>query len=82
VVTEPSNKPHLVGPVEARIHPEQLVFADIAPGLRVNSSDYGAGTVVAVVATGVQVYWDKSLAGTDTHLLTHDTGYVARLERL
>lgn len=63
--------------------PPRERWDDIAEGLRVLSKDYGTGTVVAVFSTGVQLWWDQALLGTtDTHLLTHDKSYVARLERL
>lgn len=57
---------------------------DITAGLRVRSDDYGAGTVVAVLGIGIQIYWDTPLVGTvDSHLLVHDRSYVmTRLERL
>lgn len=58
-------------------------LADVAEGLRVKSSDYGTGTVVAVLGIGIQIHWDTALIGTaDTHLLTHDKSFVARLERI
>jgi uncharacterized membrane protein YczE len=58
-------------------------LADVALGLRVKSSDYGTGTVVAVLGIGIQIHWDEPLIGTvDTHLLTHDKSFVARLERI
>lgn len=56
----------------------------ISLGARVNSSDYGNGTVIADLGgSGIQVYWDKALSGTiDQHILTHDRAYVLALERL
>ena len=82
-----SAKRQLIGiPVEGQIdhrndtHPGEPV---IEAGLRLRSSDYGAGTVVAVLSIGIQVYWDEPLTGTlDSHLLVHDRSYVQRLERL
>jgi hypothetical protein len=59
------------------------VFDDIEPGLRIRSRDYGTGTVVAILGIGIQIHWDKALLGSvNTHLLTHDKAYVAKLERL
>lgn len=56
---------------------------DIKAGLRVESRDYGKGTVVAVLGHGIQLYWDKPLAGTTkTHLMVCDRAYVMELERL
>lgn len=56
----------------------------LEPSMRVRSSDYGDGTVVAVVATGVQIMWDKPwLEGTTgPQLLLHEPGFASRLERL
>jgi hypothetical protein len=51
---------------------------DIKPGLRIRSGDYGRGTVVAIVGSGVQVHWDDALVGTDQHYLVHDELYVRR----
>lgn len=52
-------------------------------GARVKSDDYGTGTVVATLPTGIQVFWDKALTGTtDAHLLVHDRAWVLGLERL
>lgn len=52
-------------------------------GERVRSADYGTGTVVAMLPTGIQVFWDKALLGTtDMHLLVHDRAWVLQLERL
>lgn len=52
-------------------------------GVRLRSGDYGTGTVVAMLPTGVQVFWDKPLLGTiDVHLLVHDRAWVLQLERL
>lgn len=83
-MTEPER--HLIGlPVEATVQPEREVkgLDDITPGLRVESPEYGTGTVLADVGIGIQIYWDRALAGTaDQHMLTHDKAYVARLERL
>lgn len=56
--------------------------APIEPGLRVNSRDYGTGTVVAIVATGIQVFWDEPLLGTSQHLLVHDKAFVMELDRI
>lgn len=61
---------------------------DITQGLRVSSPDYGPGRVVAIVANGVQIYWDQPLEDerlpgvAETHMLVHDWSYVAKLERL
>lgn len=85
-MTKPERS-NIVGiPVEAqygRRDDEQPGDPVIEPGLRVRSGDYGAGTVVAVLSIGVQVYWDEPLIGTpDSHLLVHDRSYVQRLEKL
>jgi hypothetical protein len=82
-VSEPNRQ--IIGlPVERTVPPERdpgLVDPEI--GSRVRSDDYGAGTVVAVAATGIQIHWDIPLLGTTgVHLLVHDKAYVARLERL
>ena len=82
-MTEPER--HLIGlPVEATVQPEREVkgLDDITPGLRVESPEYGTGTVLADVGIGIQIYWDKPLLGTVTQMLVHDKAYVARLERL
>ena len=58
-------------------------FDDIEPGLRVLSSDYGTGTVVAVLGIGIQIHWDKPILGTvSTHLLVHELPFVSKLERI
>lgn len=79
-------KPNIIGlPVEATVHPRPDVagIPEDPRGLRVRSSDYGTGTVVADIGIGIQIWWDKALAGTaDQHMLTHDKSYVAGLERL
>jgi hypothetical protein len=52
---------------------------DALLGRRVTSPDYGRGRVVAVLPTGVQVWYDLPLTGTvDTHMLVHDPAYVER----
>lgn len=49
----------------------------IDKGVRLESPDYGAGTVVSYVGIGWQVYWDQALPGTvDGHLLTHEVTYL------
>lgn len=59
------------------------IYDDIAAGLRVRSRDYGTGTVVVVLGIGIQIHWDTPILGTvNTHYLTHDKAYVAKLERL
>lgn len=78
-MTEPERQ-HLKGVPDKR---EVHGLDDVAPGLRVHSSDYGSGTVLADLGIGIQIYWDRALPGTvDSHMLTHDKAYVARLERL
>ena len=58
-------------------------FDDIREGLRVLSSDYGTGTVVAVLGIGIQIHWDKPILGTvSTHLLVHELPFVSKLERI
>lgn len=57
----------------------------IAPNVRVRSTDYGPGTIVLDLSPiGVQILWDQPMlegvAG--PQLLTHDRGWVERLERL
>lgn len=79
-MTEPERQ-HLRGLPEAAREIHGL--DDIDRGLRVESSEYGKGTVLADVGIGIQIYWDDVVLGTvDTHILTHDKAYVARLERL
>lgn len=58
------------------------VGEDIRLGLRVNSKDYGDGTVVHFSPNGVMVHWDSALEGTRTHLLEHDRSYVEDMQRL
>lgn len=73
-------------PANRRRTPFEVVGepAPITVGTRLESADYGAGTVVAFVATGVQVYWDQALVGTvDGHILTHELTYLQlRCQRL
>ena len=58
---------------------ERLIERD----MRVRSGDYGTGKVIAILAIGVQIWWDEPLIGTtDSHMLVHDWSYVQRLERL
>ncbi|MEV6286565.1 hypothetical protein [Kribbella sp. NPDC051770] len=55
---------------------------DIVEGLRVISSDYGGGTVAAVLGAEIQVLWDSPLLeGTTTRLFTHDRAFIERLRR-
>lgn len=55
----------------------------IARDMRIRSRDYGEGTVVALLPTGVQVYWDNPLVGTaDAHLLIHDRHWILEQDRL
>lgn len=83
-MSDPAWNRKLVGiDPESHIKPEPVGLDGIEVGLRVRSSDYGTGTVVAIAATGIQLYWDKPLLGTtDTHLLVHDRAFVASLERI
>jgi hypothetical protein len=55
---------------------------EIKVGTRVQSGDYGDGTVVTVMGNQIQVFWDNELVGTNQHLLSHDRSYVERLDRL
>lgn len=62
-----------------RVPREDLIERD----MRIRSRDYGEGTVVALLPTGVQVYWDNPLVGTtDTHLLIHDRRWILDQERV
>jgi len=84
MVNESAKRPLIGIPVESQIdhRNDPRPGDDIEPGLRVKSSDYGTGTVVAVLGIGIQIYWDTTLVGTvDSHLLVHDRSYVMRLER-
>jgi hypothetical protein len=61
----------------------RAVENELEVSTRIESADYGTGTVVAILPTGIQVFWDKPLVGTtDQHLLVHDKAYVMSLERL
>ena len=56
---------------------------ELRRGTRVHSDDYGDGTIVAMLSIGVQIEWDKVLAGTlNQRRLVHDRSYVERLKRL
>lgn len=86
---EPSREPDEAFPPPAKrpkvvkVDPAKVVgLGNVRVSLRVRSPDYGAGTVVALTGNGVNVFWDKTLAGTNTNLLEHDMSYVERLERL
>jgi hypothetical protein len=80
-MTEPQYTVGTYGPSNlSRIQP---ATDTVYLGMRVHSTDYGNGTVVAVYgAMGVQVHWDKELEGTHQHTLLHDRSYIERLERL
>ena len=70
-------------PKTLKVNPAKMVgLGNVRVALRVWSPDYGNGTVVALTGNGVNVFWDKTLAGTITNLLEHDMSYVERLERL
>lgn len=91
-MTAPRNqpRPHIGLAPESLARPRmdngEGKWDDIEQGLRVSSPDYGPGRVVAITASGVQIYWDRpldSLPGVvEVHMLVHDWSYVARLERL
>lgn len=67
--------------VDPRNHP-QSSHPPVERDMRLHSSDYGNGTVVCLLPTGVQILWDKPLLGTAQQLVIHDYSFVARLERL
>lgn len=74
-----SERPYIPGFPESHITPQpnRVIERD----MRVRHWEYGDGTVVAVVATGVMIRWDKPFVdSTDT--LVYDVGFVAGLERL
>jgi hypothetical protein len=68
----------------ASIHPmgrpEEQQPREITTGMRVRSADYGNGTVVAFVGSGIQVRWDKPIDGKHAHYLVHDVIFVQRLD--
>lgn len=56
-----------------RLPREDLIERD----MRIRSRDYGEGTVIALLPTGVQVWWDNPLLGTvDTHMMVHDRNWI------
>lgn len=61
-----------------------LLAPDIHKDSRVSHPEYGEGTVVAFLPTGVQIQWDRpQLEGvTGPQFLIHDPPFVATLERL
>lgn len=84
----PEGVPSWWGPNVRAFGPEEGVKgqpeAPLEPSMRVRSPDYGDGTVVAILATGVQIMWDEPwLEGvTGPQLLVHEFGFAAGLERL
>ena len=84
-MTEPTRR-NLTGlPVENQVHPRHDPKSSHPPverDMRLHSGDYGNGTVVCLLPTGVQILWDTPLAGTEQRLVIHDYSYVARLERI
>lgn len=62
-----------------RMAREDLIDRD----MRIRSRDYGEGTVVALLPTGIQVWWDNPLVGTtDTHMMVHDRAWILEQDRL
>jgi hypothetical protein len=82
VVTERAKRRLIGVPVESQVNPEPIALGEIDRGMRIRSRDYGTGTVVAIVATGVQVWWDEPLVGTAEHQMIHDKAYILSLQRL
>lgn len=61
----------------------------IKKGMRIESRDYGAGTVVALLPTGVQVWWDENIIkdevvskDEESHLTIHDAHWILEQRRL
>jgi hypothetical protein len=83
-MTEPRRELYGI-PVESQVDPRSAPQSSHPPverDMRLRSSDYGNGTVVCLLPTGVQILWDTPLTGTTTQLVIHDYSYVARLERI
>ena len=83
-MTNPAKRdPQVAHFPESAVNPAGAGPETVSEGTRVESGDYGPGTVVADVGIGIQVWWDRTLPGThDMHLLTHDRAWVEKLKRL